>query len=180
MQAQSQSQAWQTDRSSTPLDHALRALITRLKPFGLTKAEVVMIINLGVGLSGPVEEGHEGEHGGEREEAEAMDVDGNGVWESEHAGGEEAVMESGQAGAEHGHDTEAEADIDTGADGAPNGVEGHEDGGELTEEDYGALALLDTVIEEREERLSNADVGKVLAIIRECLNQGSGMGHDLQ
>lgn len=42
-----------------------------------------------------------------------------------------------------------------------------------SEEDYGALALLDTVIEEREERLSEDDVAQILAIIRETLGPGS-------
>lgn len=53
---------------------------------------------------------------------------------------------------------------------------GAEDEGEeeLPAEDYGALALLDTVIEEREERLSNEDVAQVLAVIREALGTGSG------
>ncbi|KAJ5293695.1 hypothetical protein PENANT_c002G02404 [Penicillium antarcticum] len=35
----------------TPMDTALRDLVTRLQPYGLTKAEVVMILNLGLGLS---------------------------------------------------------------------------------------------------------------------------------
>ncbi|RMJ20620.1 hypothetical protein PHISP_08510, partial [Aspergillus sp. HF37] len=43
-----QSQAEQ-NTNPTPVDAALRALISRLKPFGLTKAEVLMIVNLGVG-----------------------------------------------------------------------------------------------------------------------------------
>lgn len=66
------------------MDIALRELIVRLKPYGLTKAEVVMILNLGVGLTGsPAETGEEGADGGE-----AMEVDG----EDEGAGdaGEEA------------------------------------------------------------------------------------------
>ncbi|KAJ5793908.1 hypothetical protein N7457_000507 [Penicillium paradoxum] len=70
----------------TPMDNALQQLVFRLKPFGLTKAEVVMILNLGVGLSGSPnaeEAGEEGVNGGE-----AMEVDG----EEEGAGeeGEEA------------------------------------------------------------------------------------------
>jgi hypothetical protein len=34
----------------TPLDKAIPALIKELLPFGLTKAEVMMMINLGLGL----------------------------------------------------------------------------------------------------------------------------------
>lgn len=45
--------------------------------------------------------------------------------------------------------------------------------GGLTEEDYGALALLDTVVEEREERLADEDVVQVLGIIRDALGGGA-------
>jgi hypothetical protein len=65
-------------------------------------------------------------------------------------------------------------------------VEGGEEGGEeaaresggggLSEEDYGALALLDTVIEEREERLSEDDVAQILTIIRETLGSKGRTG----
>jgi hypothetical protein len=33
------------------MDNALRDLVVRLQPYGLTKAEVVMILNLGVGVT---------------------------------------------------------------------------------------------------------------------------------
>jgi ribosomal protein L29 len=46
----------------------------------------------------------------------------------------------------------------------------------LSEEDYGALALLDTVIEEREERLSEDDVAQILTIIRETLGSKGRTG----
>ncbi|KAI9934319.1 hypothetical protein ASPWEDRAFT_170055 [Aspergillus wentii DTO 134E9] len=122
----------------TPMDIALRDLVARLKPFGLTKGEVLMIVNLGVGLNPPAEANGE----------EGMDVDGG-----EEGTGEEAAQ--------------AEA----------GGEEGGEVGeGELSEEDYGALALLDTVIEEREERLGNEDVAQVLAIIRETLGSKGAAG----
>ncbi|GAQ36773.1 hypothetical protein AKAW_02714 [Aspergillus niger] len=132
----------------TPLDHALRELVTRLQPYGLTKGEVLMIVNLGVGLHAPATEGEDGEEAGEGGEEEEYD-DENA--EQQVNGGEDmnGMME---------------------VDGAEEGQGGE---GEIPEEDYGALALLDTVIEEREERLSNDDVNNVLAIIRETL--GSGM-----
>ncbi|RHZ63026.1 hypothetical protein CDV55_107427, partial [Aspergillus turcosus] len=125
----------------TPLDDALRELVTRLKPFGLTKGEVVMIVNLGVGLdasSGAARSEEEGEGG----EHDGMEVDGEGGNED----GEEA------------------------------GREGESGSGGLSEEDYGALALLDTVIEEREERLSEDDVAQILAIIRETLGSRGRTG----
>ncbi|KZZ91327.1 hypothetical protein AAP_03497 [Ascosphaera apis ARSEF 7405] len=121
------------NRSSepTPLDLAIRKLILELKPFGLTKAEVLMILNLGVGLkSEPVNEDGEGD-----------------VQMGEGEGG--AVEQDGQ------QDVEGEM----------------EEGGD---EDYGALALLDTVIEDREERLSDDDIIEILKIIRGALGPVQG------
>ncbi|KAJ5722513.1 hypothetical protein N7488_000548 [Penicillium malachiteum] len=106
----------------TPMDHALRELITKLQPYGLTKAEVVMILNLGVGASSPAD----GQNGEEfNGNGDAMEVDENG------ANGEE----------------------------------------EEAEEDFGALALFESVVEEREARISDEDVQVVLGIIREVLSQ---------
>lgn len=85
----------------------------------------------------------------------------------------------------------ARGDEEEGGGGEQDGmevdeVEGGEEGGEeagresggggLSEEDYGALALLDTVIEEREERLSEDDVAQILAIIRETLGSKGRTG----
>ncbi|OJK04974.1 hypothetical protein ASPACDRAFT_1851926 [Aspergillus aculeatus ATCC 16872] len=108
----------------TPIDRALRDLVTRLKPYGLTKVE---------------EEGGAGEEGEQPEEMEVDEGATNGGQDAAGAGGE-----NGEAG-----------------------------NGELAEEDYGAMALLDTVIEEREERLSEADVAGILTIIRETLGGGA-------
>lgn len=118
----------------TDLDIALRALITNLKPFNLTKAEVLTIINLGVGLDASVP--GEGQTGGEE--------------------GEDTVMQDGNAANGEPIDSEEQAT---------------EDAGEAEDADYGALALLDTVIEDREERLSNEDVGEILRIVRETLGK---------
>ncbi|KAJ5284552.1 hypothetical protein N7505_002532 [Penicillium chrysogenum] len=104
---------------TTPMDNALRDLVVRLQPYGLTKAEVVMILNLGVGVTGNTAAegaGEEGANGGE-----AMEVD------------EEARGEEGE------------------------------------EDDYTAVVLMDSVIEERELRLSDDDVKAILAIIKETL-----------
>jgi hypothetical protein len=113
-------------------------LITRLQPYGLTKGEVLILVNLGVGLpaSGAATEAADGEGEGAVEGAgEGMDVDGS----AENGGGEE------------------------GAEGEEEGEAG----------DYGALALVDTVIEEREQRLSDEDVSAILAIIRETLGSAT-------
>ncbi|KAA8646445.1 uncharacterized protein ATNIH1004_007875 [Aspergillus tanneri] len=130
---------------SAPIDDALRELIQRLQPFGLTKGEVLMIINLGVGLHGSSMGEDGGEEGGEQLE------------EAEGVGEQDGEMPNGVD----------EMQVD--AQGEEEGVGAEEAAGELSEDDYGALALLDTVIEEREERLSNEDVGMVLTIIRETL-----------
>ncbi|KAL4862538.1 hypothetical protein BDV12DRAFT_202942 [Aspergillus spectabilis] len=127
------------------LDTALRNLITRLQPYGLTKGEVLMIVNLGVGIS-PASgaEGAAGEDGGEK-----MNVD-------EQDGGE------GGSGAGDGGEVEQEYD-----EGEGEGEEEGEPG------DYGALALIDTVIEEREQRLNDDDVLEILNIIRETLGSAT-------
>lgn len=134
----------------TPMDAALRSLISQLVPFGLTKAEVLMIVNLGVGLG--VGESRPGEEAG---------------------GGGEA--EEGREGGRHVNGEGMDVDA---ADGAGNAEEAGEEG---AEEDYGPLALLDTVIEEREERLSKEDATQILRIIRETLGPtrgptGAGVG----
>ncbi|KAJ5174568.1 uncharacterized protein N7482_000445 [Penicillium canariense] len=119
---------------STPMDHALRELISRLQPYGLTKAEVVTILNLGIGLSGGESDGPAGEVGGdgEMEVDEAPAVNGEGEADGEGEGGED--------------------------DGA----------------DYGVLALFDSVIEEREDRMSDEDLVAILGIIRETLSENYG------
>ncbi|KAL1978440.1 hypothetical protein VTN31DRAFT_1299 [Thermomyces dupontii] len=86
---------------ATPLDNAIRRLIAELKPFGLTKAEVLMLINLGVGVKKKKKK------------------------------------------------------------------EGEEEEGE--EDDYEARAVFESVVEDREERLSDEDVGRVLRIMADVL-----------
>ncbi|KAJ5645062.1 hypothetical protein N7507_011073 [Penicillium longicatenatum] len=110
----------------TPMDLALRELITQLKPFGLTKAEVVMILNLGVGVT--------------------TSTDGENGEEMANGDGEMEVDEDG------------------------NAVNG--EGGE--EEDFGAMAIFESVVEEREQRISDEDVQVVLGIIREVLTEHYG------
>ncbi|RDW86893.1 uncharacterized protein DSM5745_03535 [Aspergillus mulundensis] len=131
---------------SQALDDALRDLVTRLQPYGLTKGEVLMIVNLGVGV--PAGEAVGGAEEGDVGEGERMDVDEGGAGEvGEVAEGAEQV--DGEAGAE----------------GEGEG----EEGGEGEAGDYGALALIDTIIEEREQRLSDENVLEILAIIRETI-----------
>lgn len=125
-----------TNDGITPLDAAIRTLIIDLRPYGLTKAEILLILNLGVGMkaatsAAPADNGQGGEGG---------DID---------MGGE--TVEGGQEAKE-------------GGEGEGEGEEEEEDGG-----DYGALALLDTVIEGREERLSDEDMAEILRIIRQSL-----------
>lgn len=130
------------EQEETPMDVALRELIRRVQPFGLTKGEVLMVVNLGVGVGGKPAVDGEGTAEGTAEgdgDGEKMDVD-----QSVHTG-----QVNGDA------------------------EEGEDEGADLPEEDYGALALLDTVIEEREERLSNEQVAQILAIIRETLGSGA-------
>jgi hypothetical protein len=119
------------------MDHAIRELVLKLRPYGLTKAEVLTIMNLGIGLSA----GESEDQGG--------DVNGEGVMDVD--GGDGHVVNGG----EHG---------------GVDGEQGEGEGGE--EADYGALALFDAVIEEREERISEDDLVAILGIIRETLGDG--------
>ncbi|CAI7624607.1 unnamed protein product [Penicillium glandicola] len=66
---------------TTPMDTALRDLVVRLQPYGLTKAEVVMILNLGVGLSGNPASEEAGEQATNGEDV--MEVDGEGEGEED-------------------------------------------------------------------------------------------------
>jgi hypothetical protein len=117
------------------MDHALRDLITKLRPYGLTKAEVVMILNLGLGLTSAVD--------AEDRRAEGY-VNGDG-----------------------------EMDVD---EGHTNGVDAEGENGEEGEEDYSAMALFDTVVEEREDRIADEDVPVILSIIKETLAENYGEG----
>ena len=146
----------------TPMDNALRDMIKGLQPFGLTKGEVLMIVNLGVGLQPPpaaAEEGQEGEQNPDEQSTEE--------------GGAEGKGETQVNGTEEQMDVDGSHEVN-GVEGAEGTAEGGEGEGELAEEDYGALALLDTVIEEREERLSNEDVAQILKVIRETLGSKEG------
>ncbi|KAJ5390357.1 uncharacterized protein N7496_001425 [Penicillium cataractarum] len=116
----------QPTNESTPMDRAMRDLILKLRPYGLTKAEVLTIINLGIGLSAGESEDQTGEANGEG----VMDLDEDPAVNGEGEEGEEA---------------------------------------EEGEGDFGALALFDAVIEEREYRISNEDFVAILEIIRETL-----------
>ena len=88
-------------------------------------------------------------------------------------GGGEAMEGEGEGEGEANHVQESVEGMDVDGEGGENGEGGE---GELAEEDYGALALLDTIIEEREERLSDEDVAQILAIIRDTLKEDFGAG----
>lgn len=166
-----QGRVGQREQRETPMDNALRELVRRLQPFGLTKGEVLMIVNLGVGVQRAL--GAE-EQDQDQEQGQGQDQGMEGAEGQEHEQGE-SVNGTAQ---EEGHmdvdvDNNHEVNGSVVEEGQGEGEGGDEgEGGEIAEEDYGALALLDTVIEEREERLSNEDVAQVLGIIRETLGNG--------
>lgn len=118
----------------TPMDNAIRDLIVKLRPYKLTKAELVMILNLGLGVPS-------GESGAATENG---NVNGDGAMDVDDAqvNGHAEEYEEGEAGEE--------------------------------EEDGSAMALFDTVIEEREGRMSDEDVLTILGIVRETLDQNHG------
>jgi hypothetical protein len=108
------------------MDNAIRELIIKLRPYKLTKAELVMILNLGLGVTS-------GDSGAA---AENVMVNGDGAMDvdEEHLHGDGEEQEEGEG-----------------------------------EEDGSAMALFDTVIEEREGRMSDEDVLAILGIVRETL-----------
>lgn len=72
-------------------------------------------------------------------------------------------------------DGDGEMEVDEVA--VSNGVDGEEGvNGEsaVAGEDFGALALFDTVVEEREDRIAEEDVPAILNIIRETLTENYG------
>jgi hypothetical protein len=70
------------------MDNALRDLVIRLQPYGLTKAEVVMIVNLGLGLS---------DNPGAAAEGEEEGANGDGAMEVDQQNGEgEGAEEEGE------------------------------------------------------------------------------------
>ena len=75
-------------------------------------------------------------------------------------------------------DGDMEVDDEGHAMNGENGEEG--ENGEAEEaNDWGALALFESVVEEREDRLSDEDVATILGIIRETLTEpyGNGVSH---
>lgn len=105
----------------TPADNALRKVVQELAPYNLTKGEVMMLINLGVGLK----------------QKKAIDVDAMDV----------------------------NGDQETAADEI--GEEGEEE-----DDMYGHKALLSTIVEEMEERLSEEDMMNIFRIMDENLGSG--------
>lgn len=75
----------------------------------------------------------------------------------------------GELGREEAVNGEAERmDVDEEGVAVTNGE------GERGEEDFGALALFDTVVEEREDRIAEEDVPAILGIIRGTLAESYG------
>ncbi|KAK2765568.1 hypothetical protein FQN54_008422 [Arachnomyces sp. PD_36] len=136
----------------TDLDLAIREVITRLKPYGLTKAEVIMILNLGVGVDNT---------GGST-------VEGAGEDEEEGEGENE---EGAESNAEvNGENTDGDGDVEMAAEEGVEG-EGEAEAGGGEEEDYGATVLLDTIIEDLEERLTPENVMEIIQILKETLGR---------
>jgi hypothetical protein len=96
----------------TPADNALRKVVQELAPYNLTKGEVMMLINLGVGVKQR-----------KATDENAMDVNGEGE-------------------------------------------------GEQEDDMYGHQALLSTIVEEMDERLSEEDMTNIFRIMNENLGSG--------
>lgn len=92
---------------------------------------------------------------------------GLGLRASEEGGGERMGEEMVNG------DGEMDIDGANGVGGGEEGVNGVENG-EGAEEDFGAVALFDTVVEEREDRIAEEDVPAILNIVRETLTENHG------
>lgn len=141
-----------------------------------------MIVNLGVGLDHLVFVSAEGE---QEEQVEASNgADGHGEVPGSERMDVDVDEDEAEPDGSHPQVGEGQDDGDDGEHGAlVDKQEGEEETGgtvdddteaEIAEEDYGAVALLDTVIEEREERLSNSQVAQILSIIREVMGGKRG------
>lgn len=105
-----------------------------------------MVVNLGIGLDPNV-----GNENGDEQTNGIGAADGDGDVEmSGGGGGGDATNVAGEAAPVDGEDAGAE---------------------EVDDNEYGARALIDTVIEDREERLSDEDIGEILKIVRDVFGE---------
>jgi hypothetical protein len=138
----------------------------------MTKGEVLMMMNLGIGLDS-AQGDQPATADGEEEQLEGVSagqqngIEAGGAAAEDAQGDEDAVMQ------EYGEEAEVDG----------NGGEAEGEGGEggISEDDYGAMAILNTVIEDRAERLTDEEVVEVLNILRETMggrSRRSGVGMD--
>jgi len=146
-------------KEPTPLDLALKEVITRLKPYGLTKGEVLMLLNLGVGLERESDNDLAAGEKGQADDYDDGDGRGGGDQDKYQTGSEEEEMEV------DGHQKG-----DSIYEGGGGRDEGEGDDGEAG--DDGGVVMMDAIVEQRSDRLSNDDVAAILSIIHEIFGSG--------
>lgn len=128
------------------------SLLEQLKPFNLTKAEVLMLINLGVGTKRP------------RQRQQPPPLPG----ETDEEGIDEGA--EGDSTARAGH---ARAEVE--GTGPMTATERNpaEEQDQQDEEETDDRQLLGTVVEELDERLTEQQIDELLRILRSCLQPES-------
>lgn len=158
-----------TDYSKTITPHLLsypdppskfmRTLLQRLKPYNLTKPEILMMINLGVGVKKPVDPG------------QAVEAANNEGAVEGDAQGDEDLLDR------------VEKHLSSSAEyGGPQGEKEAESDIQLTEgqQEQSDASVLSTIIEEMYERFSDADVAAILRTCEEVLRDGDNPGDEMQ
>jgi hypothetical protein len=136
----------------------MRTLLQRLNKFNLTKPEVLVMINLGVGVKKA-----------EAEQGVAEMQTGAEVETAENGEGDLLDRVERHINSTEGHDG---MEID-------DGQTGNEDGQiqNAQEEENGDITVLNTIIEEMYDRFNDADINEILQICGEVL-VGGRTGHD--
>jgi len=136
----------------------MRTLLQRLNKFNLTKPEVLMMINLGVGVKK-----------GEAEQDVAQTQKEAAIETVENGEGDLLDKVERHINSTEGHDgMQVDEGQTSGEDGQIQNVQ---------EEDNGGTTVLNTVIEEMYDRFNDADINEILQICAEVLGDG-GTGHD--
>jgi hypothetical protein len=154
-------------KKPAPLDFALREVITRLKPYGLTKGEVLMLLNVGIGYLGTEAEG-DGEKGpADREQEREGEEEGEEEDDQQAALRDAAVVvdtqiHRGNRGKVNDGNSVQSSEGEVNEDGDRDIA-----GAEEAEEDSGVDGIVRSTIEKCSERLSDDDISAIVSILRE-------------
>jgi hypothetical protein len=147
----------------------LREVITRLKPYGLTKGEVLMLLNVGIGYLGTEADGDgDGEKGpADREQEREGEEEGEEEDDQQAALRDAAVVmdtqiHRGNRGKVNDGNSVQSSEGEVNEDGDRDIA-----GAEEAEEDSGVDGIVRSTIEKCSERLSDDDISAIVSILRE-------------